>query len=216
MRAVALQAIRRSERLILMGRLQACILRVMALDAERRNFLLQMRRKLDLVAVPILMSDMAGLATHIEGGMTAATFWDVDADVVAAQAEVLIARRARHRLQKLVRIVGLMRIVALQAITDSRRMHRLSSLNLLLIMAAQAESLRRRGDQLHPSHIAGDANFVAAQASSRDRRMHCLSFALVFMAFEALRGIYILLERNRVSFGYSRRNCTNQKKRDPE
>src|SRR5262252_9078942 len=99
-----------------------------------------------------------------------------------------------------------MGIMTLQAIAHCRRMHRQSGQDLLLIVAAQAESLRSRSDQLDAGDVASDANFVAAQAASRDCRVDCLPFAFLLVALETLRGVYILLKWYGVGFCHSRRN----------
>ena len=90
-RVVALQAVCRSERLALMRLLQRLVLRVVAIDAERRNRLLQMCRKFDLSTIPILMGHVAGIAAHVESGVTAAAFGHVHADLVAGEAEILVS-----------------------------------------------------------------------------------------------------------------------------
>src|SRR5437763_1842270 len=58
-----------------------------------------------------------------------------------------------------------MRIVALDAIPDCRRMHRLGRIRSLLVVTTEAERLRRRGRQLYAGDILGDADFMADQIS---------------------------------------------------
>ena len=65
-------------------------------------------------------------------------------------------------------------------------------------MAAEAERLRRRGGQLDPGDVVVDPDFVAAQAAGRDRRVNCFPFGLVFVALQALRGVDVLIQRNRM------------------
>jgi hypothetical protein len=89
-------------------------------------------------------------------------------------------------------------------------MDRLPSLHLLLVVAAEAQGLRRRGDQLNPRYIPVDSDFMAAQATGRDRRVNCLSFALVFVALQAFGRVHILFERNRVGFSENGRNRQNE------
>jgi len=135
-RIVALQTVRRFERLILMCLLQASIFRVVALDTKRRNIFLQVRREFDLVAIAVFVSQVAGVAAHIESCVTASVLRNIDSDVVAGKAKVLVTGRARCRLQQLLWIVRLMRIMALNAIPDRGRMDRLAGLYLLLVVTA--------------------------------------------------------------------------------
>jgi len=144
---------------------------------------------------------VAGFAAHVQSGVTAAVLRDIHSDVVAAQAEILFRRRARSRLQKLIGIVGLVRIVTLHAIANRRGMNRLARLYLLLIVAAQAERLGGSGDQLDPGDVAIDADFVAAQAAGRDGGVNCFPFAFVFVALQALGRIHVVFEGYRVSLG---------------
>ena len=72
-----------------------------------------------------------------------------------------------------------MRIVALDAIPDCRRMHRLGRIRFLLVVTTEAERLRRRGRQLYAGDILGDADFMAAQTARRDRRVHRLTFGFL-------------------------------------
>src|SRR6201997_3355262 len=126
--------------------------------------------------------------------MTATVLWNIHSNVVAAQADVLLAGRARFRLQKLIGIVRLMRIMALHAVAHRRRMDRLPRLHLLLVMTAEAQRLGRRSDQLDPCYVAADPDFVAAQTPGCDRRVNCFSLALIFVALQALRRVDIFLE----------------------
>src|ERR1700756_1557288 len=160
------------------------------------------------------MRQMAGIATHVEGGVATPVLRDIDPDVVAGQAEVFFARCPGCRFHKLHGIVRLVRIVALHAIAHCRRMHRLPSLHLLLVVAAEAKRLGRGRDQLDPRHIPVDPDFVAAQAPRRDRRMNRLSFALVFVALQALRRVHILFEGNRVSLRQSGRSRQHEQAHD--
>ena len=95
-RVVALQAIRGSEGLALVSLQQGFIFRVVALDAERRNGLLQMGGKLQLSTVPVLMRHVAGVAAHVESCVTAPALGNVQANLVAGEAEVVLARCARR------------------------------------------------------------------------------------------------------------------------
>ena len=94
-RVMALQAVGRAEWLIQMRLLQCGVLHVVTVDAERRHIFLQVRCELDLPFVAVLMREVAGVASHIERRVPAALFGDVHANLVAGQAEILIAGRAR-------------------------------------------------------------------------------------------------------------------------
>src|SRR5207245_8165842 len=111
-------------------------------------------------------------------------------------------------------VVGLVRIVALHAVAHCWRMDGLPSLHLLLVVATEAQGLGRRGNQLDPRYIPVDSDFVAAQATGRDRRVNRLSFALVLMALQAFRRVHILFEGNRVSFRESGGNRQNEQAHD--
>ena len=80
---VALQAVGGSERLILMRLLQRGIFHVMAIDAKRGDILFQVGCELDLSLLTVLMSEMAGVAPHIERRVPAAFFGNVNANLVA-------------------------------------------------------------------------------------------------------------------------------------
>src|SRR5579864_234189 len=175
-----------------------------------------MRFELDLSPLAVLMCQMAGIAAHVEGGVSAAVLRDINSDVVAAQAEVLFPRGAGCRFHKLNGVVRLVRIVALHAITHCRRMDGLPSLHLLLVVAAEAKCLGRRGDQFDPRYIPVDSDFVAAQAAGSDRRVNRLSFALVFVALQAFGRIHILFEGNRVSFSQGGGRRQYQQASNPE
>ena len=183
----------------------------MAVDAQRRNVFLQVRREFDLAAVAILVRRVAGVAAHVERCVAAAVFGNIYADLVAGEAEILIVRRAAGWLQQLVRIVRLMRIVALDAIPNCRRMHRLCRVHLFFVVAAEAKRLGGGGLHLHPGDVAIDPNFVAAQASHRDRRVNRLTFGFIFVALEALRRVDILVERHWMSFGQGWRHRDGQR-----
>lgn len=85
-------------------------------------------------------------------------------------------------------------------------MHRLTGLDFLLVVAAQAESLSRSGGELYPGDVPIHPYFMAAQAPGRNRRVNCFSFGLICVALNALRRVYILVERNGMSFRESWQN----------
>ena len=71
-RIVALRAIRRGKRLILVRLLEARILYIVTVDAQRRSAFGQMKIKLGFAALSGLVRDVASVAAHVERGMAAA------------------------------------------------------------------------------------------------------------------------------------------------
>ena len=70
--------------------LQARVLDVVAIDAKRRSALGQMKIKLGLAGFSGLVGRVAGVASHVERGVAAAFFGDVQSLRVAVQAEILL------------------------------------------------------------------------------------------------------------------------------
>jgi len=121
-RLVALDTVGSGERLSLMGLHQVGRSRVVAVKTERRRGLGEVIVKLLLALLAGLVGSVAGLATHIEGGVTASLFRDVQSLGVTIKTEIL-AFVARCGLQQLVFVVGLVRAVTLDAIADGRWMN---------------------------------------------------------------------------------------------
>ena len=117
MRIVALQTVGRAEGLVLMRLLQIRILRIMAIQAERRRSLGQMEAVLRRRFGAGLVGDMAGVAAHIERGMTAALLGHIQSGLVATEAEILFFV-ARKRLEELILVVAGVRIVAGEAVAN--------------------------------------------------------------------------------------------------
>ena len=129
--------------------------------------------------------------------------------LMTAQAEIFFLI-ARLSLQQLVLVVARVRIVARQAIAHSRRMHRsLDIRGLLVRMAGDAQRDRGRRDQFYPRHILVDPDLVAAQAASLHRRVHKLVLGLVVVALQALLGIRVFIQRNRVYRAPAARSATS-------
>ena len=201
MRIVALQAIRRPERLSLMSLLQIGVFRVVTVDAQRRSRFRQMEPVLQCRLGARLVRHMAGLAAHVERRVPAAFFRNIHALVVASEAKIifLLSRRGLQQLILIVRGVGIM---TGQAVPYGRLMHMTLNLGrVFVLMARQAELVGNGGVQLHPGYIFRDPHFMAAQASGCDRRMNRLPFGFVFVTLQALRRINILIKWNRVSLG---------------
>ena len=70
-----------------------------------------------------LVRGVAGVASHVERGVTAAFFGNIESLFVAAEAKILLLV-PRCRFQQLILVVAGVRIVALQAIAHRGRMHR--------------------------------------------------------------------------------------------
>ena len=104
MRVVTGQAIRRAEGLILMRLLQPSVLHVVAVQTKRRNRLGQMEPVVEGQLCAGLVRDMAGVAAHVERGVTASLLWNIHTLVVAGEAEIVFLV-ARHRLQQLELVV---------------------------------------------------------------------------------------------------------------
>jgi len=199
-RIVALCAVRFLKWLIVVRLLQRRVFHVVTIDAQRGRGLGQMEIKLRLADFADLMCRMAGIATHIKRRVAATLRSHIQPLRVALETKIR-ALISRCRLQQLIFVVALVRIVALDAITHRRRMHRtLQRRRIFFGMACQAHGLRRGSDQLDPRDLFVDANFMAAQASRRDRRVHSLALGLVLVTLEALRRIDVFLEWDRMFF----------------
>ena len=74
---MATDAVRCSERLILMRLLQAGVLHIVAIDAQGWSRFGEVVVKFKCAACSGLVRHMAGFAAHIQGGVAAAFFWDV-------------------------------------------------------------------------------------------------------------------------------------------
>ena len=119
------------------------------------------------------------------------------------------------RLQQLVLVVAGVRVVALHAIANRRSVNDTFNVGSILIgVAGEAKRVRRGRDQLDPRYIFIYPDFVAAQAAHRNRRVNRFPFGLVFMALQALLGVGVLVERNRVGRGEGRcrsdEDCYNE------
>src|SRR6202795_260408 len=116
-RIVALNAVRAREGLVLMSLLQVPLLLVMAIQAERRRGLGQVKIEFRFTSLARLVGQMASLTAHVQRGVTTALFWNIQASLVAAQAEILFVG-AGGCFQQLILVLGGMRIVALHAVAN--------------------------------------------------------------------------------------------------
>src|SRR5450755_808261 len=171
--------------LALVGFLQVGALYVMAIQAQRRRRLGEMEVELHLADLTRLVGGVAGIATHVESGVPAAFLGHIHADLVAAQAEILLLV-SRFCLQELILIIRGVRIVTLQTVANRRRMNRTLEVGGIFVgVAGQAERDRGGGDQLYSRDVFVDANLVASGTAHGDRRMHRLAFGVVLMAGDA-------------------------------
>ena len=161
----------------------------------------QVKIELGLPDLARLVRDVAGVAAHVERGVTAAFFGTFNPGLVAGQAEVCPSV-ARGRLEQLILVVRRVRIVALHAIAHRRSMNRALDIGSVLVgVAGEAERVGRGRDQLDPGDVFVDPNLVTTGAPHRDRRVHRLAFGLVFVAGDALGGIGVRVQRNRMRGG---------------
>jgi hypothetical protein len=145
--------------------------------------------------------NVAGLATHVERGVTAAFLRDVQSLGVAREAEIIFLF-SRSRLEQLVLVRRDVRIMAGQTIPHRRRMNIALDLGgVFIAVARQAELVGCRGDELDASDVFVDPHFVARRASQGDRRVHRFALRLVLVALQALGRIGVLVERHRVNRG---------------
>jgi len=85
--------------------------------------------------------------------------------------------------------------MALEAIANRWRMDGSFQVGCVLVgVAADAESLGRGCLQFDPSDIFIDSDFVAARATSLDRRMYNLPLGFVFVALNALGGVGVFVQ----------------------
>jgi len=186
--------------------LEAGVLGIVAVDAERRSGFGQVEVELRIALHSNLMSRVAGIAAHVERRMAAASCRNVQALRVAGEAEVIVLGSAGDRLPHLVLVVGGVWIVALEAIADCRAVDSpLQLLGVLVAVAGQAKSRWHGGDQLDVGGVLVDADLMAAQASRRDSGVDGLALGLVLMAFQALGCVRVLFQRNGMDGAEGRR-----------
>ena len=165
-----------------------------------------------------LVRDVARVAAPVKSGVTTAFCRNVRPLSVAGEAEIVLLF-ARCRLQQLVLVGRGMRIVALQAVADRRRMHRAFDIcHFLVSMAGQAKSIGRGRRQHDPGDILVNPDLMAAQAAHRDRRMNRFALRFIFVTFEAFCRVGVLIERNGVNCGIDARNeqPSQQKEREED
>src|SRR5437660_11657449 len=109
-----------------------------------------MRVKLTVVRGAGLMGCVAGLAAHVECGVTAAFLRYLRALRVAGQAEVVVLGGAANGFAQLVLVFRSVRIVAAEAVADCRLVHLTLDLGGIFAIRTGAAKPTRSGlDQLH-------------------------------------------------------------------
>lgn len=198
MRVMAGQAIRLVEGLILVRLLQFSALGIVAVEAEGRRGLRQMKIKLYLPHFAGFMGNVASVATHVESCVPAALCRNIQAGLVAAQAEVLFLVTGDW-LQQLILIIRSVGVVALEAVSNRWAVHGTFDISCFLVgVAGQAQSIRGRGDQLHPGYIFIVSDFMTTGATHRNRRVDRLTFRLILVAGNAGGGIGFRIKRHRM------------------
>lgn len=185
-RIMALHAVGLRERLVIVRFLELLVVGVVAVETKGGARLGQMKFVLLRGLRTGLMSEVTGIATHIECGVPAAFLRDMQAGLMALAAEVFFFAPGGG-LEELILVLTGMRIVAVEAIANRRSMHR--SLNvggLLVCMAGNAQAGWSGGDQLDAGDIFVDADLMATQTSRAHGGMHRFALAGVLVALKAL------------------------------
>lgn len=195
---MALRACSCAKRLPLMSLDERFVLDVVAVDAQGGHGLGQVIIELLLSFFSDLVRRVAGIASHIQRGMAAALFGDIQALVVAIKTEVR-AFVPSCGLQQLIFIFGNMRIVTFNAIAHCGRMHGPFQFGRIFFsMAGDAKGLWRCRNQLYASDVFVDAYLVATGAAHGDGRMHRFALGLVLMTSKACRRIGLRIQRDRM------------------
>ena len=206
---VASQAIGSAERLIAVRLLQARVLGIVTIEAKRRRRFGQVEIEFWFPFFSGFVRHMAGLASHVERRVTTAFFWNVQPDLVTAEAEILFLSTGT-RLQQLVLVVARVRIMALQAIADRRTMNCTFEIGSVFVgMAGEAQGRRRCSDQLDAGNVLVDPDLVATHAACGHGRVNRFALLLIRMTFQTLCRICVLVERNRVG-GRKRRKRSQE------
>lgn len=193
---MTLHTIRGAEWLSLVGLNQVGRGGVVAIEAKRRRGLGQMVVVLNLALLASLVGYVTGLAAHIEGCMPAAFVRNVHPLGMALEAQVL-ALISGVSFDQLVLVVGLMRVMALDAVPDCGRMY--GSLQISGVFVGMAGNTNRRrtgGDQLYAGNVLANPDLVTARATHCDGGVNELAFGFVFVALDAFGRIRVLVQGN--------------------
>src|ERR1017187_6179416 len=198
-RIVASKTIGLFERLSLVRLHQLGILHIVTIEAQRGCVLGQVIIEFAFAAFTRFVRDVAGVASHVERSVTAATRRNIRSLRVAREAKIFFLL-SRGGFQQLILVVGSMWIVAGQAIANGRRVD--ASLDLrgiLVAMTSEAELVGSGSDQFYAGGVFVDPNLVTTQAPHRDGRVHRFALALVFVTLKALGGVCFRIQRNGVN-----------------
>lgn len=198
---VATDAISFFKGLVLVCLGQAGIFSIVALQAERGRSLLQVFGEFTLGGWARFVSQMARVAAHIQRSVTAAFFRCVQSDRMAAQAKILFLT-ACHWFEELKLIDTGVGIVTFHAITDGGIVDSTFNIGRVLVrMAGEAERGGSGCNQLDSRYIFAYPDLMTAHASGCDGSVNILAFSLVRVAFDALSGISIFVQWNRMLIG---------------
>lgn len=195
MRIVTSQAIGRAKRLAIVRLDELSVFHIVTVDAECGSRLRQMEVKLHLSGLTGLMRDVAGVATHVERGVTAAALGDIDTRLMARQAKVFIFIYARGRLQQVVLVVRRMRIVAFQAVAYRWTVNFTFDFSGVFVgVAGNAEGLGGGGDQFRAGDVFIYPDLVTACTSCGDCRVNHFPLRFIFMTFETFGRVDVLIQ----------------------
>ncbi len=198
-RIMALRTGGRCKRLALVSFHQRGVFDVVAFDAKLGNGTFQVIVEFLLTFFADFVGDVASVASHVQRGMPATFFRDIRPLRVASEAEIVFLL-ARRRLQQLKFIIRGMRIMALDAVPNRRRMDRsFEGRRVLIGMAGDAQGLRSRGDQLDAGDVLVDPDLMTSSAAHRDRGVNGLALRLLFMAPDARGAVRLRVKRHRMN-----------------
>lgn len=185
-RVVAGQAIRLLEWLILMRLCQVAVFHVVAIQAESRSRLGQVKFEFTLGTGAGLVIRVACIAASVECQVAAAFLRHVLSDRVATEAEVALLV-SRSRLQQLELVIRTVWVVALQAVTYRWLVYCPLDVGRIFVGVAGEAKIQRRGrGQLDARDVFVDPNLVTDIAPERDRGVDGFPFRLGVVAFQAL------------------------------
>jgi hypothetical protein len=177
MRIVAGEAVSLINWLILVRLGDGRILRIVAIDAQRRRIFGQMEVELTLAALARLVRNVARVATHIERSVPAAALGHIHAGVVAAQTQVCVLSIATDRLEQLIFVIRRVRVVTLDAVSNRRAVNfALYVGGFLVCVAGEAQAVSCSSDQLYAGNIFINADFMTTRTTRCNGRMNYLAF----------------------------------------
>ena len=208
---MTLDTVGSAERLLLMGLLQASVVWIVAIQAQRWWTLGQVKIEFHFSPFTSLVRLVACLASHIQRYVPAAFFRDIHSRRVTRQTQILFWG-SRSRLQQLKSIVCGMWIMAFQAIAHRRLVHRsLYFRSVFVRMACQAQTVRCGGNQFYAGDVLINPDFVATCASGRNRGVYRFAFRLVGVALQALCRVSVLFQGNGMYISQNRGGYQQQK-----